>query len=429
MKKIYSMLLILYIPFFFSTKNNNLINDASSQSSRITIWLVGVFFLLFQFFLQLSSGIVIGAVMHEQSFTAFTAGLLSSAFYYVYTSLQIPVGLLFDRYNTRTLLATNAALCAAGCFVFAGGHSLSTLFIGRLIIGAGSAFAFVGLSHLLREHFPLKQYAFMIGASETLGFTITVLGMIGMGSFIIHVGWRSFITGAGITGIIIAALCWNIIPSTKPVLTQEHNYKAQFFGILRNKLAWINGLFVCFEFAVITVFGAMWAVPFLQLKLNCSLQVASILTSMILLGAGLSCPLFGQLSIRLSKRKPLIYFSCLSSAILLLVTIYLPTGNFYLMGGLMFSIGLCCGAYMLAYSIANELAPAQSLSTCTGFTNTLAMLSAPLLQPLVGYLLDLNSVSPGVYTLANYQSALLIIPAALLAAGVLTYYLPEKTAY
>ena len=82
----------------------------TKNKSRTVIWLVGVLFLLFQFFLQLSSGIVIGAIMHEQSISALTAGLLSSAFYYVYTSFQIPVGLLFDRYNTRILLSFNAAL-------------------------------------------------------------------------------------------------------------------------------------------------------------------------------------------------------------------------------------------------------------------------------------------------------------------------------
>lgn len=404
----------------------NLINSTESHATKIIIWLVGVSFLLFQFFLQLSSGIVVGAIMHEQQFSALTAGLLSSAFYYVYTTFQIPVGLLFDRYNTRTLLFINAILCASGCFVFAAGHSLAVLFLGRLIIGAGSAFAFIGLSHLLRQHFPLKKYAFMIGLSETLGFTLTVFGMIGMGSFIHYIGWRDFINGAGFLGLLIAFLCWKYIPSHTPLNTLSHDYKKQFIQILKNKLAWINGMFVCLEFSVITVFSAMWAVPFIQLKLNCSIKVASILTSMTLLGAGLSCPIFGQLSIYFSKRKPLIHASCLSTALLFLLILFLPTHNIFVLGILLLATGLCCGAYMLAYTISNELAPRESLSTCTGFTNTLAMLSAPLLQPLVGYLMDTFSTTPDVYTLGDYQSALLIIPAALILASVLAQLLPEK---
>jgi len=403
-----------------------LTNSRATASGKL-IWLVGVSFLLFQFFLQLSSGIVIGAIMHEQSLSALVAGLLSSAFYYVYTTLQIPVGLLFDRFNTRTLFWFNAILCALGCFVFATGHSLALLFLGRLIIGGGSAFAFVGLAHLLRQHFPLKQYAFIIGLSETLGFIVTVFGMIGMGSFISNFGWRYFIAGAGVLGLIIAALCWYFIPDHRPVIHQDHHFKDQLLLIVKNKLAWINGIFVGLEFSVITVFGALWAVPFLQLKLNCSLKVASILTSIILLGAGFSCPVFGLLSIYLPKRKPLIYASCLSTAVLLSCTLYLPIQSVVVMGFLMFGIGLCCGAYMLAYSIANELAPAKSLSTCTGFTNTLAMLSAPLLQPFIGFLLDFFSEKPGVYSLGDYQQALLIIPIALIIAAFLARYLPEKS--
>lgn len=364
--------------------------------------------------------------MHEQNFSALTAGLLSSAFYYIYTTMQIPVGVLFDSYNTRSLLYINAALCALGCFIFATSHSLPLLFFGRLVIGGGSAFAFIGMSHLLRQHFPIKNYAFMIGLSETLGFTLTVVGMIGMGSLIESYSWRYFIAGAGITGLFISFLCWSFIPSHKPLTDKARDYKKQLCLILKNKLAWINGLFVGLEFSVITVFGALWAVPFLQLKLQCSMELAGTLTSMILLGAGLSCPAFGQLSIHFNRRKPLIHLSCLSTAALMLLVLYIPIHSVFLMGALLFLIGLCCGAYMLAYTIANELAPAESLSTCTGFTNTLAMLSAPLLQPLIGYLLDLFSTKKDVYTLDNYQNALLLIPVALVLASVLSQFLPEK---
>lgn len=396
-------------------------------SKRILVWLIGVSFLEFQFFLQLSSGIVVSMIMHERGLSALVAGLLSSSFYYVYTSLQMPVGLLFDRYNARILLSLNAFICALGCFLFALDLNLTSLFIGRLIIGGGSAFAFVGLTQVLRQNFPLKQYAFMIGLSETLGFSLTVMGMIGMGLVINTFGWRSFITGAGCLGLIISGLCWTFVPGQQQVKNANIHYKKQIILILKNKLAWINGLFVCLEFSVITVFGALWAVPFLQLKLDCSLKVASIVTSMILLGAGLSCPLFGLLSIRMRKRKNLLYASCLSTALLFLLALYLPTHNALLMGFLMFAIGLCCGAYMLGYTISNELAPAELLSTCTGFTNTLAMASAPIIQPLVGYVLDSISERPGIYTLGDYQTALLIIPGALVLACVLASYLPEKS--
>lgn len=395
------------------------------SSRRILIWLVGVSFVLFQFFLQLSSGVVIGAIMGELQLSALMAGVLSSAFYYVYTSMQIPVGVLFDMKNTRFLLTINALLCSFGCFVFAQSHELTWLIIGRLLIGAGSAFAFVGLAHLLRQHFPLKQFAFMIGLSETLGFIATMLGMMTLGTLISQWGWRGFINGAGVVGIVIAGCCWCFIPANQPEQSSLDT-GAQLMIILGTPKTWINGLFVGLSFTVITVFGAMWAVPFIQIKLNCNLQQASLIDAMIFLGAAFSCPLFGFLASYFRKRRPIMLLSCLSTALLFMIALFAPITSLLIMGLLMFLIGLCCGAYMLAFSIANELAPKEALSTCTGFTNTLAMLTAPLLQPTVGYLLDNINPHQLQYQLNDYQWALTTIPAGLLIASFLVFFLPEK---
>ncbi|KTD22931.1 MFS transporter [Legionella londiniensis] len=400
----------------------------SSSESHLLIWLTGVSFVLFQFFLQLSSGIVIGSIMHTMELSAFGAGLLGSSLYVFYTSLQIPVGILFDRKNTRYLMALNAAICGVGCLVFASSQSLLGLFFGRFLIGIGSAFAFVGFSHILRQHFPLKQFAFMIGLSETLAFIVTVIAMIGMGSLLNEWGWRAFINSAGIAGLFIAALCWKNIPDSPSPLTNHPDYGQQLWRILRNGKAWINGLFVGLNFTIVTVFGALWAVPFLQVKLNCSLPQASLLGAMFFLGAAVSCPFFGHISNFFSKRKPLIICSCISTNLLLLLVIYWPIERLFNAGFLMFAIGCCCGAYMLAFSIANELAPKDSLSTCTGFTNTLAMITAPLLQSFIGFLLDRVNTQDA-YTLQDYQFALLAIPAALLIATILSFFLPEKKAH
>ncbi len=396
------------------------------SSVRLGIWLIGVSFVLFQFFLQLSSGVVIGSIMHDMHLSALTAGILSSALYIVYTSLQIPVGILFDKQNTRTLMAVNALLCSIGCFVFAASYSLFGLFVGRLLIGTGSAFAFIGLSHLLRQHYPLRQFAFMIGLSETLGFAATVIGMIAMGTLIATCGWRGFINTAGTVGVLIAFLSWKYIPNSYPQIQPARHYGKQLLQILTNGKAWINGFFVGLTFTVVTAFGALWAVPFIQVKLGCNLQQASMINAVFFLGTALSCPLFGVLATQLSKRRPLILSSCLSTSTLLLVLLYMPIKSHLLMGLLMFLMGICCGAYMLAYTIANELAPAGSLSTCTGFTNMLAMITTPLLQPLIGYLLDVLN-NTGVYTLANYQIALLTIPVSLIIACILVFFLPEKS--
>lgn len=395
--------------------------------SSLRIWIAGAAFVLFQFFLQLSSGVVIGEIMQEIQLSALAAGILSSSFYVIYTSLQIPVGILLDRKDTRYLLAFNALICSIGCVCFAHSNSFLGLVLGRALIGAGSAFAFVGLTHLVRQHFPPTQFTFMIGTSETLGLMTTVIGIIGMGYFIHLLGWRAFINSAACIGLLIAGLCWWFIPNAPITTKPEQHYSQLLLLILSDKKIWVNGLFIALTFAIVTVFGALWSVPFIQAKLNCNIHEASIVNAMFFLGTGFSCPLFGGLANYCDKRKPLILYACLITTGLFLCVLYLPTHSLNLMAFLMFMVGLCCGSYILAFPIANELAPVGGLSTCTGFTNTLAVITTPLLQPLIGFLLDMESTTKGVYTLQNYQQALLLIPLFLLIACILVCFLPEKT--
>jgi MFS family permease len=311
-----------------------------------------------------------------------------------------------------------------GCLIFANSTGLLGLFIGRTLIGAGSAFAFVGFSHVLRQYFPAKQFAFMIGFSETFGFIATAVGIVGMGGFIAHWGWRTFIDGAAIVGLLIALLCWIIIPNSLHKPSKSH-VQPSLMKILTNYPIWLNGFFVGLSFSVVTVFGALWAVPFIQTKLNCSMDEASIVAAVYFIGTGLSCPLFGVLSNHVKNRKRLILTSCLVTASLLMLVLFAPITSFGLIITLMFAIGLFCGAYMLSYTISNELAPAQLQSTAMGFTNTLAVLSALILQPFVGYLLVLFN-HEGNYSITDYQYALLIVPISLILASLLVLFLPDN---
>ena len=393
---------------------------------RPGIWLAGTSFVLLQFFLQLSSGVVIGSIMHDMHLSALTAGALSGSFYIIYTALQIPVGILCDRKNPRPLLTCSALLCGFGCLVFAASYSLTGLFIGRTLIGIGSAFAFVGLTHLVRQHYKAKQFAALIGITETLSFIVTVIGIIGMGNFIAQCGWREFINFAAITAVLIAFLCWNFIPNEVKTYSPVDNYANQLKQVLYNKLLWVNGLFIALTFTIVTVFGALWAVPFLQVKLCCSMRQASLINACFFLGTGLSCPIFGVLSSMVSRRNPLIIGSYILTAFILLTIIYLPTDSKFITGSLMLLLGLSCGAYILAYPISNELASKGTLSTCAGFTNTLALVTTPILQPLIGYILEHVNISGSVYSLDSYQKSLLVLPLCLLIACVLVCFLPEK---
>ncbi len=403
------------------------IYEASQSKTSYTIWLICAFFVILQFFIQLSSGIIIvGSIMQEMQLSALTASILSSSFYVIYTILQIPVGILGDKYNSRLLLTLSAITFGIGCMFFASSHTLVYLFIARVLIGIGSSFAFVIMVHIVRNNYSIKYFSTLIGACETLGFFATVIGIICMGQFIDYLGWRGLMKIASMLGILLSVLFWFKIPNTHKKPTIQVNYAHSLKQIVTNPLLWMNGFFIGLCFATITVFGALWAAPFLQLKLKCDIQYLTFINSLLLLGASIGCPFFGYLSTIIKKRRPLTVISCTISAVLFAILIFIPSKNLITHGVIIFLLGFCCCSYILAYAISNELSPKNALSTCTGFTNSLALITAPMLQPLIGYILDTLSVS-NIYTLSEYQKALTILPIGLLIAGLLVSFLPEKT--
>lgn len=392
-------------------------------SSPFLFWALSVSFVLFQFFIQLSSGVVIHAIMLELKLSALSAGLLSSIYYYAYTTLQIPVGMLFDRANSRYLIVSNLFICSLGCLLFSQAEHLPSLMLSRLMIGTGSAFAFVGLSHVLRQHFELSQFGFMIGLSETLSFLVTVLFMLMVGTLIHDIRWRALMLDASFIGAILTVLCAVFLPQKDRPKTPKASVFGDLINLCRNPVAWVNGLFIGLGFTLVTVFGAMWAIPFLTLKAQTSVQIASVIDAMLFLGVGLSCPLFGFLEQRFSNRNWLLCFSYLLTTLLFLSILFTPTKQPMFLGILCFFTGLSSGAYMLGYTVANEIG-SDALSTSTGFANTLAMITAPLFQPLVGYVLDYHH--DGLFQVKDYQVALLIIPACLLLGAGLSLWLPKK---
>lgn len=406
--------------------------EKTTHKRALLYWTIAVSFVLFQFYIQLSSGVVINKLMHERDLTAMQGGILSGAFYYVYTLLQIPVGLLLDRYGVRWLLSGTAALCALGCLLFSIVESLSGLLISRALIGTGAAFAFVGVLHVIRCYFPLRKFAFWTGVSETFAFFITMLGVMFTGTLLELLGLAHFMQCLALIGACIAFGLAYILPNSKmsPHTLIHKTAKApslrQSLWILcKNPIAWANGLYVAIGFSVMTVFGGMWAVPFLQYQLHIPLSEASAIDAMLFFGAACSCPLFGFLATRLSQRKPLLIGSYGITACLLICMLLYPIDSSILMKCLFFATGLSCGAYMLSYSIANEVAPPFAASTSSGFTNALAVLSAPVIQGLMGVIIDWQeALKPGPMGLYA-RNALLLLPLLFLLGAFIARRLPE----
>src|SRR5437899_1255372 len=109
-------------------------------------WLIcalGALYYSYEYLLRISPSVMELPLRHHFNLSATGFGLLSAFYYYAYVPLQIPVGILLDRYGPRILLTFACFICVLGTFLFAGTQVFWIAASGRFLVGFGSAFAFV----------------------------------------------------------------------------------------------------------------------------------------------------------------------------------------------------------------------------------------------------------------------------------------------
>jgi MFS family permease len=399
------------------------------------IWGVSAVFVLFQFFLQLSSGEIIDGLMNSFSLSAFGGGILASAYYYIYTILQTPAGVMIDRFGPRRLLTAGAIVCALGCFTFGASHYLLLAVMGRLMMGAGAAFAFVGSLNVIAKWFPVQRFALMAAIAETVGMMGTIVGGFFLAELVQNVGWRfSMVGAAGLAlgiGVLIALVVRDKPRYAAPVSTRPRGALWQDFkALVSNKVAWVNGLYSGTMFSVVTVFVALWAIPYIQLAHHISLTKATLICNLLFAGVAVGGPIIGWLDGRIHQRRALLMICALISAALLSVVIFVPSLSLSMLMVSMTLLGFFCSTYVVTFGVANDIVLPHMRGTSMGFLNTLSVGCAPLLQPIVGLILHLTVHHHGFgadhYSVGNYETALSILPVVVLSAAWLGWYVPGR---
>src|SRR5918996_1205197 len=97
----------------------------------------------YAFFQRVAPSVMVSDLMAEFSVGAAVLGQLSALYFYPYALLQIPIGVLLDRFGPRLLLSASMAIAAAGTVAFALAGSIELAYAGRFLVGTGSAVGFL----------------------------------------------------------------------------------------------------------------------------------------------------------------------------------------------------------------------------------------------------------------------------------------------
>lgn len=175
------------------------------------VWGLAVAFYFYELMLLVSPSVMLNDLAQTFNTSAEQLGTLAAYYYYAYALMQIPVGLLIDRFGPRILLTIAACLCAVGCVIFGTAQTLLIAKIGRFVMGMGGAFAVVGCLKLASLWFAVNRFALLTGIMVAVGMMGGVFGQAPIAKVVLMVGWRQTVLFSAITGLILSFVIWMVV--------------------------------------------------------------------------------------------------------------------------------------------------------------------------------------------------------------------------
>lgn len=376
------------------------------------------------------------AVMTEELMREFAVGAallgnLSAFYFYSYALLQIPVGVMLDRVGPRRLLSAAAAAMAAGSVLFAAAGFVEAAYLGRLLVGAGAAFTFVGVLTVAAQWFPARRFAGLIGIAQAAGMAGAIAGTWGLGPLVAEIGWRLPMTVAGVVGAGVAAGLWLAVRDRQTEAPAEAaGLMDGLRAVARNRQTWLCALFGFSIVAPILTFAGLWAVPWLEAAYGLGRAKAAELIAVMFVGWGVGSPLVGALSDRLGRRRPVMIAFSAAAAVLLVPILFVTTLPVPWLYPLYFLYGMAGCTMFLSFVCTREHNPAFATGAALGINNTAVMAGGAVFQPLIGLLLDLQwdgatVAGAPVYAVDMYRTAFVALMASALTAVAAALLLRE----
>jgi MFS family permease len=346
----------------------------------------------------------------------------------VYGGMQVPIGVLLDRFGARPIIAIGMLLMAAGQLVMAFSPNVGIAIAARMLIGAGDAAIFPSILRVVAVWFPAQRAPVMMQLTGIVGQAGQLLAILPLAALLHATSWTIAFSSLASLCVLFAILTWVIIRNRPPGRTADVSVDtrtgtiAAITSTIDNRVgvraAWSHpGTRLAFwshfttPFAG-TAFVMLWGIPFLTSGEGLSTAGASGITTVyVVIGMALG-PIMGTLSARLPMRRShLLVLPSVAFQFVAWMAVILWPGTAPVWLLVVLAIALATGgpASMIAFDHARTHNPQHRLSTATGITNVGGFLAALVAVFLIGLALDLQGAgTPGTYSLNAFRAAFLV---------------------
>ncbi|QBR83489.1 MFS transporter [Legionella israelensis] len=396
---------------------NRKFNRYSSLLPYIS-FMIAMLFYLTQYFLRMSITGIENFLTKTFHINAVTLSLVAASFYYAYALVQIPAGFIIDRLSPRIVITTASFIVTFGAVICWHANTPSDLFIARIFMGLGGAFAFLSLLKMTNVYFRKELFPFLNGLIFAIGTAASILAGAPLRSLLQNISWKSLIFDLSIISFTISLLALFFLrphPQKTSVETRAENkvIPYSYKHVVANLNLWFTALFAGFSFTFITVFAGLWIIPILETAHPQVGNISSYGSSLLFLGFGIGALSLGGLT-KFININQLMLSSSMAMLILFSFFIALPALNIYIQFIILFLLGLSVSSTTLSFSYTALIVSPKVCGVAFSIINICQILIGALMLPLSGYLVSFvaqyhNISSQQALDSVDYQIAMSIL--------------------
>ena len=315
----------------------------------------------------------------------------------VYASMQVPVGLLLDRYGSRKLIAIGAILMALGQFLVAIAPVLAVAVIGRGILGLGDAFTFISVLRLVHTWFEprrsaiLQQYVGNLGQLGQIASAIPFVYLLGIS------GWTNAFLALASLSFLMAALSWLVIRDRqKSKATVSWSKAVSELRETVSRSGTKMSFWVHFTAQPTPVtFGLLWGVPFMVEAQGFSTWTASAALTFMVIWGIVAGGIIGPMSARHPKYRRRIVITQMIFIFIAWTAVLVYPAPIPIWLLILFLLAITPGGPVsfLAFEYSSQLIDENKRGAANGFINTGGFTAGLIIIFVVGLGLDFALVS------------------------------------
>jgi sugar phosphate permease len=417
-------------------------------SFRWLVWGVMCLAYIIVFFHRIATGVVADSLMSEFGVTGAALGNLGAVYFYVYMIMQIPSGVLADTLGARITVSIGTLAAGIGSIIFGMASGIEVSYVGRFLVGLGVSVVFVAILKVLSQWFKESEFATISGLTALIGNGGALLAGMPLALAVAIFSWRTVFLGIGTVSIIIALLCYLVVRNRPEdvglpgiaelegrgdgTVPERQRIMESIKTVVTNRQTWPGFIAFAGLSGSILSFTGMWGVPYIMAVYGLNKAAASSYVMAATAGVMVGSLVSGMTSDKVGKRKgPLLAFG-VSNLVMWLALVLWNNGKppVEVLYPLMFLLGFSATGYVITWALAKEVNPTHTAGIALGTFNMGGFLGPSILQPLMGYVLDINwtgQMAEGirVYSQAAYAKALMLCAAAVFIAVVGVLFVRE----